>query len=178
MADDIKQHRVFFALWPSDDVRDAIVSRFSQSPQAAAKARQVVPHNLHVTLHFIGNVTQQQKDCLHQAACSLKADAFTLALDRYGHFYQARVFWLGCNQLPDALKQLHARLAEVFANCGYTAEKRPYAPHVTLIRKLLKPGLIIPPEPVIWPVHDFVMVESITNQEGVLYRVIERYPLG
>lgn len=177
MADDIK-HRLFFALWPSDDVRNAIMFRFNQSPQAGLRAKQVVPDNLHITLHFIGNVTDQQRECLHLAAKSIKADPFTLELDRYGHFYKARVFWLGCNQLPDALKQLHARLAEVFVNCGYTPEKRPYAVHVTLLRKLLKPGPLVQPAPIVWPVYDFVMVESITDQEGVLYRVIERYPLG
>ncbi|HEY9051371.1 MAG TPA: RNA 2',3'-cyclic phosphodiesterase [Gammaproteobacteria bacterium] len=177
MVDDIK-HRLFFALWPSNDIRDSIVARFSQSPQAGLRAKQVVTHNLHITLHFIGNVTDQQRQCLHLAAKSIKTESFTLQLDRYGHFYQARVFWLGCHQLPDALKQLHARLAEVFVNCGYMAEKRPYAPHVTLLRKLLKPGPIVQPAPIAWPVSDFVMVESITNQEGVLYRVIERYPLG
>ncbi len=177
MTDETRQ-RLFFALWPSDAIRETIVNRFEQTTQAHLNARRVIPANIHITLHFIGNVTQTQRDCLHQAASLIKADAFTLNLDRYGHFYQARVFWLGCSQLPAPLKQLHARLAEVFTNCDYTAEKRPYSPHVTLLRKLLKPGPVINPEPVLWPVTEFVMVESTTNEKGVLYRVIERYPLG
>ncbi|TNF33940.1 MAG: RNA 2',3'-cyclic phosphodiesterase [Gammaproteobacteria bacterium] len=170
--------RLFFALWPSDDVRAAMVKVFKQSSQAKLRAKTVMPGNLHITLHFIGNVDTERQACLHQAATSVRSEPFNLRLDRYGHFYQARVFWLGCSDIPPVLKQLYTDLATAFTGCGYTADKRPYAPHVTLMRKLLKPGPLIQPEAIHWPVREFVMLESLSHPEGVEYRVIERYPLG
>ena len=94
MVDETRQ-RLFFALWPTDVIREEIVSTFNQSPQSRLKGKRVLSSNLHITLHFIGYVTQQQRDCLHQAARSVMAAPFNLELDRYGHFYRARVFWMG-----------------------------------------------------------------------------------
>ena len=172
-----RQHRLFFALWPSDEVRQQIVSAFARTPQYKMRGRIMQPSNLHITLHFIGNVNDDQKACLHQVAQSIRAEACPLQLDTYGHFYRARVFWLGCRVIPESLKQLYRNLGSALKACGYEMERRPYAPHVTLMRKLLRPGDIITPEPVDWPIEEFVLVESRTAEHGFEYHVIERYPL-
>lgn len=136
------------------------------------------PSNLHITLHFIGNVYKEKVDCLHEVAKNISAESFSLNLDCYGHFYKARVFWMGCKQKPEALKKLHKKLSDAFLQCDYQAESRAYAPHVTLMRKLTKPGEYIVPDPVHWDVNEFCLVESIPIDSGVEYRVIERYPLN
>lgn len=135
-------------------------------------------HNLHMTLHFIGNVDGATRDCLHRAAQRITGEAFELQLDRYGHFYRARVFWMGCEHTPGALQALYQNLGETLAPCGYSLEHRPFAPHVTLLRKLDNPGDMIRPAPILWLVNDFVLVESVPVEGGVDYRVIERYALS
>jgi len=178
MTEDKKQHRLFFALWPGDEIRKQIVRAFAQTPQYNMPGRVMRPSNLHITLHFIGNVSSEQKDCLHQAAQTVKGEACTMRLDYYGHFYRARVFWLGCREIPQSLSTLYQDLGSALQACAYQMERRPYAPHVTLMRKLKRPGEMITPQAIEWPINEFVLVESVPVEQGVEYRVIERYPLG
>ncbi len=181
----MKTHRLFFALWPTAQVRHSIVETFSQFPQPV-KGRIMQPHNLHVTLHFIGSVTQDVKNCMHTAAQTVRSNSFECDLDRFGSFRRARILWMGCQAVSVELTQLHHKLAVAIENCGYQSEKRVFSPHVTLMRKYVSPfgnqmgnqvaeqiDFSIP-----WRVEEFVLIESITYKEGVNYQVIEKYPLS
>ena len=172
-----KTHRVFFALWPETATRKKIVKTFEQSSQYKMQGRVLRPDNLHITLHFIGNVSKSRMDCLHLAAQSIDADSIDLVLDHYGYFYKPKVFWMGLQEKPSALVVLHERLASALAECDYHMEHRPYAPHVTLMRKLVHSGELESMDPVSWVAKDFVLVESMPVAGGVHYEVKQRYPL-
>lgn len=181
----MKTRRLFFALWPTNQVRQSIVETFSQLPQPV-KGRIMQPHNLHVTLHFIGSVTEEVKNCMHTAAQTISSNSFECDLDRFGSFRRARILWMGCQTAPAELIQLHHKLAVALESCGYQSEKRVFSPHLTLMRKYVSPpanqitrqiaeqiDFSIP-----WRVEEFVLIESITYKEGVNYQVIEKYPLS
>jgi len=172
-----KKHRVFFALWLEDDTRQQIVKTFEQSSQYKMKGRVLRSDNLHITLHFIGSVSNSKMDCMHKLAQSVDGTAFNLVLDHYGYFYKPKVLWIGLKEVPSALAELHEELGKALAECDYQMEHRPYAPHVTLMRKLTRPGELEKIEPVNWAVKDFVLVESIPVADGVHYEVRQRYPL-
>jgi len=110
--------------------------------------------NLHLTLHFIGNVYFEQMECLQRAARLVRAAPFDLTIDRQGYFHKPRVAWLGCSNLPAALDDLHRQLGEHLQSCDYRPELRPYQPHVTVL----------------------IEVQAIDN--GVQYRAVETYPLN
>ena len=171
----IKSRRLFFALWPDDAVRNEIISRFEQMPQHATQAKKMQPGNMHITLHFIGNVDSAMAACLHQAAQTVRSTGFTLQLDTVGYFKSPQIFWMGCAQLPEGLRVLHQQLAEVLLPCGYQAESRPFTPHITLLRKLRDPGTRVAFEPVHWDVKSFSLIESLSSGEGVMYRPLENY---
>ncbi len=181
----MKSRRLFFALWPTDQLRHAIVKTFSQLSQSV-EGRIMQPHNLHVTLHFVGSVTNEIKDCMHTAAQTISSDPFECELDRFGSFRKARILWMGCQNVPVELRQLHNKLGVALENCGYQTEKRIFSPHVTLKRKCVSPltnqitrqiadqiDFSIP-----WLVNEFVLVESLSGKQGVNYQVIEKYPLS
>ena len=133
--------------------------------------------NLHTTLHYVGQVTESTKDCMHAAAQSVKAEAFQLNLDRFGLFPKAKILWMGVQNTPEQLFQLHKKLGTALEDCGFVTDERTYAPHLTLLRKCRGPvpeklNFSIP-----WCVEEFVLVESITCKEGVKYQVLERYSL-
>lgn len=172
----MKTRRLFFALWPSDQVRHNIVQTIDQLPHKI-KGREIKPQNLHITLHFVGLVTEENKDCMHAAAQSVSAAAFKCHLDCIGHFSRAKIFWMGCRKSPVELIQLHNKLGAAIEHCAYQQEKRVYAPHVTLKRKCLNPGANQMDFSIPWMVDEFVLVESVTHPSGVEYRVIEKYPL-
>ena len=176
MNNSIKTHRLFFALWPSDQVRQSIVEQLSGlSPRLNGRVMQ--QQNLHITLHFVGQVTESTKDCMHAAAQSVEAEGFQLNLDRLGLFPKAKIFWMGAQNTPEQLMQLHVKLGTALEDCSFVTDKRAFAPHLTLLRNCRGPvpenmNFSIP-----WRIEEFVLVESITYQEGVKYQVLERYSL-
>ncbi|MFV9616441.1 MAG: RNA 2',3'-cyclic phosphodiesterase [Gammaproteobacteria bacterium] len=177
----MKTRRLFFAIWPTDQVRHSIVETFSQFPQPV-KGRIMQPHNLHVTLHFVGSVTNEMKDCMHTAAQTISSEPFECHLDLFGSFRRAKILWMGCQNVSVELTQLHQKLAVALESCGYQSENRPFTPHLTLMRKYQGhlSNLIVDQIDfsIPWSVNEFVLVESHTDKQGVIYQVIEKYPLS
>ena len=176
MNNSIKTHRLFFALWPSDLVRRSITEVLSCLP-TKIDGRAVPTQNMHVTLHFVGHVTESTKDCMHAAARSVEAEAFQLDLDNLGHFPKAKIFWMGVQNAPEQIAQLHKKLGIAIEDCGFVSDKRAYAPHVTLMRKCVHPAMKYEDFSIPWTVDEFVLVESVQDEAGVNYRVLERYTL-
>ena len=177
MATDTQTRRLFFALWPDDQVRQSINEAFS-AVSIPDSCRVIQPENWHITLHFVGQVRYQTKDCLHHAALAIKNQPFLINLDCFGCFKKAKIFWMGCQNLPVELAQLHKNLGVSLANCDYQNESREYKPHITLMRKCVTSvnsaeDFVIP-----WFVDKFSLIESISDSHGVNYQVIEKYPLA
>jgi len=171
-----KKRRLFFALWPTARVREAIVDMSSPFLHEMA-GRIIRPQNLHITLHFIGSVSSDKKDCLHKAAQSVIASSFNLCLDGLGHFSKAKIFWMAAQNFPPGLSSLHQNLGEALAACDFHGDQRVYSPHVSLMRKFKERSINYPEFSISWQVDEFVLVESCSGAGGVNYKVIERYPL-
>ena len=177
MVADTQTSRLLFALWPDDQVRQSINVAFS-AVYIPDNCRVIQPENWHITLHFVGQVTHETKDCLHHAALAIKNQPFLINLDCFCCFKKAKIFWMGCQSLPVELAQLHKNLGASLANCGYQYESREYKAHVTLMRKCV--SSVNSPEDfsIPWFVDEFCLVESISDPRGVNYQVIEKYPLA
>jgi 2'-5' RNA ligase len=172
-----KDVRLFFALWPEDEVRAQIASVLNQINLDRDQCRLVKNSNLHLTLHFIGNTSIADMKCLDLHARGFNAEPFEFRLDCSGYFKKPKVFWIGCQTVPQALYDLHENLAEQISQCAYKPETRPYSPHMTVARKFNELPGSIPFEPVLWQVDRFVLVGSISVSEGVKYEVVKSYPL-
>ena len=168
--------RLFFALWPPEQVRQSIAEASSRLPRMK-RCRDVKHGNLHITLHFIGSVTEETRNCMHTAAASVDTASFELKLDHFGRFPRAKVLWMGCRDIPVEVRQLYEKLGVALKACGYQAEQRAFAPHITLKRKCIKPDIPGFDFSIPWTVNEFVLVESITHPQGVEYRIIDTYPL-
>jgi RNA 2',3'-cyclic 3'-phosphodiesterase len=139
------------------------------------QGRLVQPDNLHLTVHFLGNIDIERIDCFVQQAKSIKLKPFELHLNKVGYFKRPKVLWLGCEVIPDRLLQLHKDLAISLNNCAYIPESRKYHPHVTVARKINEPVIDHPLELIKWSVDDFVLVKSVTHVSGVEYQVRGRF---
>ena len=177
MTNNVKARRLFFALLPNDQVRSQIVENFSRIRQAK-HGRVIQPHNLHITLHFVGSVTEDIKECMHVAATTIRADRFVFNLDCYGYFPRAKIFWMGCQETPDELTRLHKKLEAALENCGYRGEARSFTPHITLMRKCEQEEPLDADFSLEWPVDEFALVESRSDKHGVNYQLVEKYPLS
>lgn len=165
--------RLFFALWPDDAVRNSIAS-FAKQAAEHHQGKRVRTDNLHLTLAFLGNVDDIQRDCVEAMASSLTMTSFSLCLEHTGIFPRPKVLWLGVKENPDALMQLAASLRQGAQDCGVQLNDKGFNPHVTLMRKVTQLH-DVELEPIHWKVNNFCLVQSISQPEGVEYRVVKSW---
>ena len=171
-----KTVRLFFALWPDEAVRQQLLG--SAKPlQLKRNGRLMRAANLHMTLHFIGNTSHDNAECLQQKAREVVAEPFNLQLNTIGQFRRAAIVWLGCSSPPKALHHLHEQLGVSISQCDFQPEERVYRPHVTLYRKAALKDEARVITPVEWHVDSFSLVRSENDRDGVVYSEMEQYPL-
>ena len=127
----------------------------------------------------MGTASAEQQACYSRIADAVRGRSFTLELDQFGHFPRPQVVWLGPSQIPAALADLQRALVDELArHCGYVPESRPFAPHITVWRKVRR---FRQPESVTttsWAVSEFVLASSRTLETGAEYSVLRRWSLS
>jgi 2'-5' RNA ligase len=171
-----KDIRLFFALWPDSGLRTNL-QHAADSIVLARTARRVPAANLHLTLHFVGNVYLDDMACMRSQARLVDAAAFQLNIDTQGCFTRPRVAWLGCSDTPEALADLHRQLGARLQSCAYQPETRPYHPHITVARKVESIEDASDFASLSWRVESFALIEVQPVAKGVQYRVVESWPL-
>lgn len=169
------RERLFFALWPDAVVRQAIFQ--VQNGLSGIRGRKVPDVNLHITLAFLGNCTQQQRACLIDQADRIKVEPFSLTLDQLGYWHRPQVVLLGSHgKVPQELLNLVGALQLAMLNCGLIPEQREFQSHMTLLRKVARVESLPPISPVEWPVAEYRLLRSITSPEGVGYQTVKSWP--
>lgn len=173
----LPKKRLYFALWPDDDIRAAIAR--SAGPAVKDHSNGAVPPaNYHITLAFLGSVTVSSVPDLVSAAGLVRFLPFHIDLLRTGYWPRSRVSWLAPAACPHALQALVDDLWIKMAGLGFYRDDRPYRPHVTLGRKVDGgPGVQLE-QPIRWPVSSFVLVESVTATPASVYAVLEQFSAG
>ena len=166
--------RLFFALWPDDETRQAL-ARLSRS-LPAKQFKGVQPHNLHVTLVFLGQVETETESLIKQSAAAISAQPFTLIFDSLSYWSRPGILCLTSLQpAPNEAVTVASELAATAANRGLQTDSRPYTPHITLARHArYLPGLKF--APIVWRAEAFCLVESCSEPDGVCYKVIQQWP--
>ncbi len=164
--------RIFFALWPEEHIRDAIIDRRQQLGQLTR--RKVPDHNLHLTLLFLGNQRRTVLPELKRAVDVIKADTFLLKLNEFGWFRMPRVAWLG-GAAVEAGQRLVDALAATCTTLGMGYRQNPWNPHVTLYRQVQTKPVFPQPETIFWPVSSYVLLESIPNKP---YKILYQWALS
>ncbi|GAB6044054.1 RNA 2',3'-cyclic phosphodiesterase [Endothiovibrio diazotrophicus] len=169
--------RLFFALWPAEAERQALVAATRPAVRACG-GRPMRAENLHLTLAFLGDVSGETARCAAQAATTVRGEPFELPFEEYGHFRRPQVLWCGPRETPEPLLRLVERLNAVLRPCGIEPEARPFRAHLTLARKARQSPGEWRMAPLAWRVAAFVLVESCRSAQGARYEVVERFGLG
>jgi RNA 2',3'-cyclic 3'-phosphodiesterase len=168
--------RYFFALWPEESVREGLMAL---ARRTARRGSVHHPADLHMTLVFLGQISDDQLPGIEAVADAIRGKAFTLQIDGLGYWSRPRILWAAPRQTPEPLSQLVFDLQNGLKACGFEPEKRRYQPHVTLYRKA-PPAEAKAIEPAIeWPVTSFVLAVSGGSEPGEpRYRVLQRWSLA
>lgn len=169
--------RLFFALWPPDEVARALHAAARQA-HAACGGRLMRRDTLHITLAFLGDVPAARLGEAEAAATAVTAAAFVLELDQLAHWRHNRIVWAGCSAPPAALEQLADGLGHCLRDAGFRLEARRFAAHATLLRNATGAALPALDAAIRWPVADFALVASHGGAAGSRYEVLRRWPLA
>ncbi|MFL6620130.1 MAG: RNA 2',3'-cyclic phosphodiesterase [Povalibacter sp.] len=171
------QHRVFFALWPSDSLREQIAEQ-TRDLVGATNGRVIPPRNLHVTLLFLGVIPFASVIELAQSAAEIRTSAFTIEFDQSEVWARSKVLVLSATRKPVELESLVDGLQISSLRIKATLESEEYRPHVTLARNVKpsrEPWRQVPS--IQWVAKDFVLVDSSSSANGSIYTVLHRWPL-
>ncbi|SDG98491.1 2'-5' RNA ligase [Aneurinibacillus thermoaerophilus] len=146
------------------------------------------PHHMHLTLHFLGELSRQQSELVQQEmeAVATTSPAFSLRLAKIGAFPNLtwpRVLWAGVQEQTPGLYDLQKTLAARLAHLGLYKEEKRYRPHITLAREPDAASFPLPMEKlpcvqaIAWTVQEIVLFHSTLTPQGPIYHILGTYPL-
>jgi RNA 2',3'-cyclic 3'-phosphodiesterase len=132
--------RSFIAVEVPAEIQNEIAHSLASLQKTLPKplVRWVAPHNVHLTLKFLGDVSPANLDRMANAL-RLEAEGhgpFSMSVGGLGAFpssRRARVIWIGL-QAPPSLLALQRGVEAASASLGYATENRPFSPHLTVGR--------------------------------------------
>jgi 2'-5' RNA ligase len=185
--------RVFCAIEIPEKIRQRISQHAQQLHEALpdVQASWTNPDNIHLTLKFFGNISQQQILGASEAA--------TQAVDGFGPFNikvegagsfpprgPAKVLWIGISDTTGKLIQLQQRFESECEREGFSKEARTFHPHLTVARlrtargarTLAEQHKQLEFESGDVSVSSLILFRSELSSKGSTYTPLSTHPLG
>jgi 2'-5' RNA ligase len=99
--------------------------------------RWIDPLQLHLTLGFFGDVSEDVDLALREKLSAIEFGAFFLPIIGVGTFPPKgppKIIWIGVGRGHPHLFQVHKRVQEAALAAGLEPELRPFHPHITIAR--------------------------------------------
>ena len=131
--------RAFLAVPLNDAMRARYAAHHAEALRRYPKLRWVRPENVHVTLRFLGESSEETLERLRavtQPALS-RLKPFQLSLGAPGAFGprpQPRTLWIGLEKGAEEMKALAGILEAIARNLGFEPDEKPWSPHITVAR--------------------------------------------
>lgn len=167
--------RLFVALWPSDELRHQIEHETRHAARHSG-GRVIPTRNLHITLAFLGSVTEAQ--VAEAVACVRETNVptFEVILGELKFWARQALLCLEPAETDQvgaaALTELVGRLHTALRAKGFAIERRPFRAHLTLARDVRREREFKPIKQLHWQVHRMELVESKTLSRGSEYTVL------
>lgn len=178
--------RVFVAI----DMPDAVLDALEAVQDEVPVGRLMVPETLHLTLAFLGEVSDATLISVDEEMQRLRAEPFAVRLRGLGTFgnRSPSVLWAGVAPEP-RLSALRERVRGAVRRAGLDLPRERFRPHVTLARYgarmsgdelerlrrfLSRYGDVELPT---LEVREVTLFHSIRRSEGAVHEVLAEYPL-
>src|SRR5947209_12199950 len=188
--------RTFIALELDESLQAYLGGIIHRMAQELPDLRWVDPAGIHLTLAFLGELSDEQLVEAMQAAelAARKVPSFDYRLSQPGVFgspRQPRVIWIGIDEPTGRLLKLHQVLNQELEQRGFEVDKRPFSPHLTLsrIKAPLKPDeqqrlqrLIVARNILksssLYHVDEVSVMKSELSRSGPTYTCLQNYAHG
>jgi len=129
-----KPFRLFVAIDPPPAVSEAL----AQLPRRIRGVSWTPPHQYHLTIRFIGEVSDEDRGKIEPALAAIQVETFTLPVEGTGSFppnRPPRVLWVGTGSGHPRMFQLRQKVDDALLACGLLdLDVRTFSPHFTLGR--------------------------------------------
>ena len=184
--------RGFVAIALPDEIRAALASVQQDLAKSQADVAWVSPANLHVTLKFLDEISDEQAravTALLQRIAGREA-SFALSLSGVGAFPSReapRVVWVGLSEGNEIIARIAEEIEREGAALALPKEMRTFSPHLTIGRvrspqhraalvQALATAAWQPPEP--WEASSLILYQSVLRADGPRYSVVAEVPLS
>jgi len=127
--------RVFVAIEISSNEIINSISKFQS--EIKINAKPIESHNLHFTLQFLGEISEEVTEKIIEVLHSVKFSNFTVNLKGVGVFPTSkfpRIIWVGTDKNGGKLLiKLAKKIENVLTILGFSVDK-PFKPHITVFR--------------------------------------------
>jgi len=125
--------RTFVAIEILDENVINSIEKFQKEIRIDAKA--IEPRNLHFTLQFLGEISENILQKIKQALSTIEFSSFNVNLIGIGAFPKSpRIVWIGTdNDGGNLLVQLSQKVSKVLEPLGLISDKA-FKPHITVFR--------------------------------------------
>jgi RNA 2',3'-cyclic 3'-phosphodiesterase len=176
--------RTFIAIFPPPEVREALYNA-SQNLPTSKDFRLVGQEKIHLTLKFLGDVSEDELDEVKQALEPIRQrhDPFEVSTSNFGAFpseKKARILWAGIEEGAQQLRSVAENVDTLLEPTGFERETRPYVPHLTLGRARARRTTLdnskTAPPTLRFTVSSVDLVKSAQSKHGADYSVLATYP--
>ena len=157
--------------------------------------RWVRPEGIHLTLKFLGEISNSSLGEIHQTlereiekhpTCTLRVGGFGC----FPNHRRPRVLWIGITEDKGTLAQVQSSIHEKLVPLGFEKEEKPFHPHLTLgrVRRNVSMSDLTQLQEAVnefvvgqigkFEVREIHLIESILKPSGAEYFPLGEYTLG
>ena len=131
--------RTFIAIELEEEVKDRLAEIQADTEKLCRKGNYTPKENFHLTLHFLGEVSEEDLEYLQDAMyeTARRNRPFWFNIDKIGFFPRGNkgIMWAGIER-SNHLQRLFSTLEKSLEQQGFSRERKGLSPHITLGREV------------------------------------------
>jgi RNA 2',3'-cyclic 3'-phosphodiesterase len=182
-----RMRRLFFALWPTAAMQEALILAAERTLRSLRSGRPVLRENLHLTLAFIGSVPDSALRALEDiashvsppgaVAASRARAVVEMSFDSVEYWPRSEILCAAASHAPSEAAAFAEALKQGLSSGSFAPDLKPFRAHVTLARQVKRRPAERTLTAVTWTFSDFALIESRSTPAGSLYSVVATWPL-
>ena len=178
--------RTFIAIDLSEEAQQELTQLQSELKTSQADVKWVDPKNIHLTLKFLGEISDQQvtqvKATLDKIAPQFKPYETTLSgIGAFPKLDHPRVVWVGIEDAKGETKEIASKIEAELEKIGFKKEDREFKAHLTIGRvrssknkdklKSIIQSISFAPQSKN-PINDITLYQSTLTPQGPIYTIL------
>jgi 2'-5' RNA ligase len=186
--------RTFIAIELPENIKTTLSRLQDKLKQCGADVKWVEPHNIHLTLKFLGEIEDSKLEKINQiikdtAENKLKFEITLAGLGVFPNINHPKIIWVGIKNGDNETKLIAEELEEKLQRLNIPKEERQFSGHITIGRIkswLNKDKLIgglstlrddLPKEKISFIADKITLFKSSLKPNGPIYEVLKEVTL-